>query len=169
MKVDEVDADSLSLVFSLTSKLGQTVLGSLPLSSVPQGQAERVRATVEAFRAEFVEHTLSRLLKSFGKHDQDEQELRSSKRKSPSGESSCSWGTSVVIVSFLRLWFALGMSKSLSLPPVIAPKLSKRLLSFVAQNGDGLLPELTLEIVSIFLQLPPLPRTENIFVVPCPA
>jgi len=115
-----------------------------------QQQAEQVRGVVGAFRTEFVEHALSKLLKSFGRNDRGEEKVKSSKRKSPSGESSCSWGTQVVTISFLRLRYALGMSRSLSLPPVLAPKLPKRLLTIATQNEDELLPELTLEIVSLF-------------------
>jgi hypothetical protein len=149
--VDIVSIDALALAFSLTSKIGQIVFGSLPISSVPQHQAEQMRATVAEFRREFVEHNLSMLLKSFVKSgDKERSEV---KRKVPS--EGLPWGTQIVIISLLRLRYSLGLAKAISLPPIGKSKLFKRLLLAASEDEESLLPELALEIVSNwFLQIP---------------
>ncbi|KAF5337392.1 hypothetical protein D9611_003253 [Ephemerocybe angulata] len=144
----KLDPESITLAFALSSKLAQTVLGSLPISSVPQHQAEQIRSIVVNFQTEFVEPGLSKLLKGLTKSE-DGDEVKGSKRKAVSGNDT--WGTQIVLVSFLRLRYTLGMAKYLSLPESAAPKLPKRLLSLLSQDDGELLPELTLEIVRTLL------------------
>lgn len=146
--VNGKEHDVLALSFVLSARLGQSILGSLP-SSLPKHQIEEVRATVAEFQNDFVEHSLSKMVKSFvGKADggSEDVDVRSGKRKAGQSVES-TWGVQVVIIALLRLRYALRMARYLSQHEVSTSKLPKRLLSVASQNEDGVLPELSLEIV----------------------
>ncbi|KAJ2928969.1 hypothetical protein H1R20_g8232, partial [Candolleomyces eurysporus] len=142
---NQKDPSNPALTFALTAKLGQTVFSSIPVTSLPQGQAEQLKSSLAEFQAGFVQHNLSKIVKSLLKTDNatDDDERTSSKRKR--GADKPTWESQIVLIALLRLQYTLRMARSLALPTDSSPKISRRLLELLSHSEDELFPELYLE------------------------
>lgn len=132
--VNNSDMAELAVTYCLVANLTSIVLSSLPIQSLPSDILEELRASIVDFRTEFVHHTISKALKVLKKQDEMD-----------------AWSTEVVLLSSLRLLYALDTSKNPSLPPNHITKLFKKLADL--SGNDELLPELTLELVCLFCQI----------------
>ncbi|CAA7264694.1 unnamed protein product [Cyclocybe aegerita] len=119
--------EALAVTYALVARMASVVLSSLPIKSLSSDTQEKVRTSLEDFRSTFIEHSISKPLKSLKKR-----------------EDTDVWAPEVSLVANLRFLYALGISGDLSLSSHIDAEIQAKILSLVAQ--DGQLPELTLEL-----------------------
>ncbi|KAJ2920391.1 hypothetical protein MD484_g47, partial [Candolleomyces efflorescens] len=147
------DLSNLALTFSLMAKLGQTVFSSIPMTSLPQDQAEQLKSSLAEFQAGFAQNSISKILKlllqsEIASRGDDKTSLKRKRR----GESP-TWEAQIMLIGLLRLHYTLRMARSLALPSTSSPKLTKKLLELLSHSEDELLPELYLEIFRTLFDL----------------
>ncbi|EAU93316.2 hypothetical protein CC1G_08629 [Coprinopsis cinerea okayama7 len=169
----EQDPDILAASFTLSSRLAQIVLGSLPLHTLSQEQHDEVHPPLKSFFADFVQHHISKSVKALAK-DATERESspdksgKSSKRKHRDAEegegASGDWASQITLGALLRLEYALERAPGLDLRSEGDSKTRKRLVQLLKM--DDLLPEFVLEITRILLlHAPPTPDSDAIDVL----
>jgi len=146
MDIDDLDPSDCALACSLFSNLAQVVLGHLPIASLPQQHAAQVKSTVAEFYRELVENHLLKQLKGLSKVGDEESDAKEGRKRRAVDEAK-PWGVQVVVVSLLRLKYALETSTYIQLSSTEDAEMTTTLLSILGQRKDALLPELLLETV----------------------
>jgi hypothetical protein len=131
----EVDATSLrsdasAISFSLSSRLASLVVSSLTMQSVPQATQDEVGQRLSDLRNSFIHRKLTKTFKTIRKR-----------------AGSDVWSSQVVATASLRLLYALEISRYSFLQIPDDSKLWKKVSDSILD--DGLLPELTVEIVCV--------------------
>ncbi|KAF9560209.1 hypothetical protein CPC08DRAFT_690317 [Agrocybe pediades] len=126
------DVETVAVVYSLMCRLASAVLSSLPISSLSSESLASVRQALENFRADAIHTAISKCLRVLKK--QDAKNL---------------WPTEIVTVAALRLYYALSISRNLSLSVACDKKLIGKFTELLA--SEEVLPELTLELYRTLL------------------
>lgn len=131
---DDVQPDVLAVRLSLLTTIASVVLSSLPVRSLPSDERASLVAVVDPLRSNVISKVISKLSKK----------LRGS-------ESHEVWGWQVCAAGMLRMGYVLDMSRNLRLPQPSEcdVKLLKKLTDLT--ENEHVLPELSLEVVSIFV------------------
>lgn len=123
----EVNAQELAVTYSFLCRFAAVVLSSLPMTSLSLTTQEEVNLLLQNIWVDFVQHAVSKSLKLLKK----------------SGGVDA-WLLEITLASNLRLLYALGVSRKLSLPAQLDVKLCNKMGQLVQEVA---LPELAVEMV----------------------
>jgi len=131
---DDVHPDVLAVRLSLLTRISSVVLSSFPIRSLPSDERASLVTVVDPLRSSVISKVISKLSKK----------LRGS-------ESHEAWGWQICAAAVLRMGYVLDMSRNLRLPQPSEcdVKLLKKLTDLT--ENENVLPELSLEVVSIFV------------------
>jgi hypothetical protein len=121
-------SDALAISFSLSARIASVVVSSLAMQSVPKSTQDEIGQRLSDLRNSFIHRKLTKIFKNI--------------RKSAASDV---WSSQIVATASLRLLYALEISHHSFLQTSDDSKLWKNVSDSL--EDDGLLPELTVEIV----------------------
>lgn len=139
-------SDASAISFSLSARIASVVLSSLAMQSIPQATQDDVGQRLSDLRNSFIHHKLRKAFKIIRKR-----------------AGSVVWSSQIVATASLRLLYALEISHSSFREMSDDSKLWKNVSDSLLD--DGLLPELTVEILRALLSQPSSHQNEGQFQV----